>query len=123
MLADLVEMFQFAVGLFAPVFIPLRLFAWRKRAALLWLAFYVGIYVVLSLNGRYRPFIGGASDGHLDWYAWRTDNRKPSRGGRIKSGPSPVGVFFLVPAAIDKDFWHPSIAGDDPRAELYWEQE
>ncbi|MBW3637383.1 MAG: hypothetical protein KY445_13120 [Armatimonadetes bacterium] len=91
-MADLFEIFQILVGLLAPILIPIWLFAWRKRTVILWFAAYIGIYLVLSLNGRYVPFIGGASDGSLEWYAWRTDNRRPSPGGRIKSGPSPLGL-------------------------------
>ncbi len=120
---ELVEMFQVFVGLLAPVFIPLMLFAWHKRAVILWFVIYVGIYLVLSLNGRYMSYIGGGSDGGLEWYAWGTANRRPSNGGRIKSGSSPLGFFFLLPATLDGDFWHLPISGEDPRAPYYWNQE
>lgn len=120
---ELLEVVQMAIGLFAPILIPFWLFAWRKRIVIVWVVTYLGIYLFLSFNGRYLPYIGAGSDGSLEWYAWGTANRRPSGGGRIKSGPSPLGVFYLLPATLDGDFWHLPIAGDDPRAELYWNQE
>lgn len=91
----------------APVVVPVLLWRVRRKAIAAFLISYVALYCVLSSQGRYIEYIGGTADGSCDWYPLWCDNTKPSPwSGRIKSGPSTLGVFFWPLLAVDQAAVH-----------------
>jgi hypothetical protein len=78
----------------------------------LFLALYGGSYIFLSSRGSYHEYIGAASDGRNEWYPLLCANLTPSPGtGRVKSGVSGIGLFYLPLLALDQAFFHRAFTG------------
>lgn len=81
-----------------------------RRTGVALLAVYILIYVILSQRGQYVEYIGATSDGRRTCYAWGCVNTDPSPfTGRVKTGPSMLGLLFWPLSTFDRTFIHRTI--------------
>lgn len=85
-----------------PIVVPLLLWRWKGKTALIYLGLYVAFYAFLSSRGQYVEKIEGTADGTQTWYPLWCENTTPSFSGRIKTGPSDFGVFFWPLLFVDQ---------------------
>ncbi|MHC4944390.1 MAG: hypothetical protein ACYTG7_15345 [Planctomycetota bacterium] len=91
----------------SPVVTVMLLWRWRRRLAVGFIAVYIAIYVLLSMQGQYIEYIGGGADGSKVWYPLGCNNTQPSPvTRRIKTEPSPLGMYFGPLLWIDSTLIH-----------------
>jgi hypothetical protein len=93
----------------APIIVPLLLWHWKGKVALIYLGVYIAIYVLLSFRGQYVERIEGTADGTRTWYPLWCENTTPGVSGRIKTGSSDFGVFFWPLLFMDQLVIHPDL--------------
>lgn len=89
-----------------PIVVPLLLWRWKGKTALVYLGVYVVFYAFLSLRGQYVERIEAGADGTQTWYPLWCENTTPGPSGRIKTGPSDFGVYFWPLLFIDQNVIH-----------------
>ena len=96
-----------------PFIVPLLLLCrWKGKAALGYLGVYLVFYLYLSFRGHYVERIEATSDGTLTWYPMWCENTTPGPTGRIKTGPSHLGIYFWPLLLIDQGVIHRDLRPD-----------
>src|SRR5688572_22191776 len=92
-----------------PFALPIYLCFRKPKAALAFVCAYAAAYVTLSFCGHYIERVEATADGTRTWYPLLCENRTPGSSGRIKTGPSNLGVLFWPLLVIDQTLIHPEV--------------